>query len=186
VAAGAIGQGMVAAIGQSASRGGHDIAVVWLDRACQSLDLSRRAATCWKPPSTLSTLGGVRGGNREGSPYSISQYPQASGPAVPMSQELTFASVASLSPEQMINPRRRGYRLRRLGRHRPPIVRMPRSMPSNSTSCSRRYRRLRQSSVGSKKMPSYTLRDGRTKSCGLLEDRTITARSRKHGMARGG
>jgi hypothetical protein len=29
------------------------------------------AVTCWKPPSALSTLGGVRGGNREESPYSI-------------------------------------------------------------------------------------------------------------------
>src|SRR5215467_2997918 len=30
-----------------------------------------RVAACWKPPSTMSTLGGVRGGDREESPYSI-------------------------------------------------------------------------------------------------------------------
>jgi hypothetical protein len=40
-------------------------------RARQSIGPSRRATTCWKPPSTMSTLGGVRGGNREESPYSI-------------------------------------------------------------------------------------------------------------------
>ena len=71
MAAGRLGQGMVASVRQSAGPRSHDVAVVCAARTRQSPSPSRRAASCWKPPSTMSTLGGVRGGNREESPYSI-------------------------------------------------------------------------------------------------------------------
>lgn len=34
-----------------------------------------RVASCWKPPSTVSTLGGVGGGRREASSYPIGRSP---------------------------------------------------------------------------------------------------------------
>src|ERR1700674_3485525 len=62
---------MVASVRQSACQRSHDAAVVCEARARQPSSPSRRAPTCWKPPSTMSMLGGVRGGNREEPSYSI-------------------------------------------------------------------------------------------------------------------
>jgi hypothetical protein len=57
----------------SASLIGDDVARIRL--AARKIDAAgirrvRRVASRWKLPSTMSTLGGVRGGNREESPYS--------------------------------------------------------------------------------------------------------------------
>ena len=68
MAAGALGQGMVASVGQSAGQRSHDIAVVCAARARQPPSPSHRAAICWKPPCTMSMPGGVRGGTARNPP----------------------------------------------------------------------------------------------------------------------
>ena len=102
MAVGTLGQGMVASVGQSARQRSHDAAVVCATRARQSPRPSCRAAICWKPPSTMSTLGGVRGGNREEPPYSIA-HPTINSDVIRMS-ETPYCSGAHRCPT---TPKRR-------------------------------------------------------------------------------
>jgi Reverse transcriptase (RNA-dependent DNA polymerase)/Group II intron, maturase-specific domain len=66
----AAGKGWWRRSGSPPANEGHDAAVV-CEATRQPPRPSHRAASCWKPPRTMSTLGGVRGGDREESPYSI-------------------------------------------------------------------------------------------------------------------
>jgi RNA-directed DNA polymerase len=55
----------------SACQSRHDVAVVCGTGTRQPSRPSCRVTACWKPPGTVSTLGGMRGGDREESPHSI-------------------------------------------------------------------------------------------------------------------